>query len=267
MPLISIITPVYNAARWLPEMIASVHAQTLGDWEHILVDDGSTDESVAIAEKATRADSRVRLLRMPLNGGPAAARNLALQNAQGRFIAFLDADDLWLKTKLACQVEWMLAHTYGFVYHDYRQFKGSSVHVGSLICGPDELNLCTLHTQRGVGILTVMIDRQRIPQFQIPQGFYNYLHEDFIMWLNILQAGHAGHRLPLDLARYRLLDSSLGANKIKAARQVWRIYRNISKLSLLRATNWWIQYAWNSYWAHRYAYYSKEYKRSTSICL
>ena len=253
MPLVSVITPVYNAARWLPETLASVQAQTLIDWEHLLVDDGSTDESVIIAERAAKEDSRVRLLRMPANGGPAAARNFALQNARGRFIAFLDADDLWLPEKLASQVDWMLAHAYCFAYHDYRQFTGDSAHVGGLICGADKLDLRTLHTRRGVGIFTVMIDRERIQDFEVPQGYFGYLHEDFITWLSLVRAGHLGHRVPLDLGRYRLLENSLGANKIEAALQVWRIYREVSKLSLSLAAWWWTQYAWNAFWQRCYA--------------
>src|ERR1039458_10379468 len=101
MPLVSIITPVFNASRWLPETFATVRAQTLTDWEQILVDDGSTDDSLAMVEAAAAEDPRFRSLRTPCNGGPSAARNLAIEAARGRFIAFLDADDLWHPEKLA----------------------------------------------------------------------------------------------------------------------------------------------------------------------
>ena len=107
MPLVSIVTPVYNAARWLPETLASVRAQTLTDWEQILVDDSSTDNSFAIAETAAREDARLRLVCTAHNIGPSAARNLAIEVARGRFIAFLDADDLWLPEKLARSIEWL----------------------------------------------------------------------------------------------------------------------------------------------------------------
>ena len=153
MPLISIVTPVYNAARWLPETLASVRAQTLTDWEHILVDDGSSDDSVAIVEAAARADSsadsslhsiaaaRIRLLRMERNQGPSMARNLGIDAARGRFIAFLDADDLWLPEKLARSVEWLTAHEYSFVYHDYRHISHDGSLVGALIQAPETLDL------------------------------------------------------------------------------------------------------------------------------
>jgi len=135
MPQVSIITPVYNAASWLPATIASVRAQTLADWEQLLVDDGSTDDSIAIIQSAAAQDPRHRLLRTPMNSGPSAARNLALDSAQGRFIAFLDADDLWLPEKLAQCVEWMTSHSYSFIYHlDSANF---SVRSWALICQSD----------------------------------------------------------------------------------------------------------------------------------
>jgi glycosyltransferase involved in cell wall biosynthesis len=161
MPLVSIITPVYNAARWLPETLATVRAQTLTDWEHILVDDCSTDGSAAIIEAAEADDARFRLLRAPRNAGPSAARNQALDAARGRFIAFLDADDVWNAEKLARSVDWMTRHGYGFIYHDYRHMSHDGAKVGALITGPEVLDLRTLHTRRGTGgCLSMVIDQE-----------------------------------------------------------------------------------------------------------
>jgi teichuronic acid biosynthesis glycosyltransferase TuaG len=252
MPLVSIITPVYNAARWLPENLAVVQAQTLTDWEQILVDDGSTDGSAVIVEAAAREDSRFRLLRQEINCGPSAARSLALAAARGRFIAFLDADDLWLPQKLARSVEWMAEHGYGFIYHDYRHISHDGSRVGGLVRGPEQLNMHTLHTQRGAGCLSVVIDRDRIAGFQVPERC-RYLHEDFCVWLSLIQQGHLGHRLPADLGRYRVSEQSRSANKLVAAAQSWKIYRQASRLPLMLAALWWMQYAWNGFWLHRAA--------------
>jgi teichuronic acid biosynthesis glycosyltransferase TuaG len=252
MPLVSIITPVYNAARWLPDTIATVRAQTLTDWEHLLADDDSTDGSVAVIEAAAQEDTRFRLLRMSRNGGPSATRNLALDAACGRFIAFLDADDLWLPEKLARCVEWMTAQGYGFIYHDYRHVSCDGTLIGALINGPEELNLCTLHTRRGTGCLSVVIDRERIAGFRFPENC-RYLHEDFCAWLSLIQKGHLGHRLAADLGRYRLSDQSRSGNKLIAAAESWKIYCEVSKLPPLRAVLWWMQYAWNGYRLYRYA--------------
>lgn len=250
MPIVSIVTPIYNAARWLPETLASVRAQTFTDWEHLLVDDGSADESVAIVERAAAQDERVRLLHMPENGGPSAARNLALDSAQGRYIALLDADDVWLPEKLTRCIEWMTAQGYGFIYHDCRQFYRVGEGLSSVISGPDELNMYTLHTERGVRCFAVVIDRERIPDLRFPLA-HRDSHEDFIAWLSLIQKGYIGHRLSEDLGRYRLSHESRNANKYEAVKKVWRIYRDVSNLPLPQATSWWMQYAWNAVWLHR----------------
>lgn len=253
MPLVSIVTPVYNAARWLPETLATVKAQTFTDWEHLLVDDGSSDGSAKIVQQAAHSDPRIRLLRAPRNAGPSAARNIALDAARGRFIAFLDADDLWLPEKLARSVEWMTAHAYAFIYHDYRQISHDGSRIGALIAGPDELNLRTLHTRRGTGgCLSVVLDRHQVHGFHFPRG-YRYLHEDFCGWLTLVRAGHVGHRLPADLGRNRLSANSRSANKLVGAIHTWKIYREFSQLPPMRASMWWMQYVWSAFWLHRYA--------------
>ncbi|MDE3187025.1 MAG: glycosyltransferase family 2 protein [Acidobacteriota bacterium] len=254
MPLVSIITPIYNAAVWLPETLATVRAQTLTDWEHILVDDGSSDDSVAIVEAEAAIDPRIRLLHTPRNGGPSAARNMALDAALGRFIAFLDADDLWLPEKLSRCVEWMTSRGYGFIYHDYRQMSQDGSRVGALITGPEELNLRTLHTRRGTGgCLSVVIDREKISDFSFRVDDSRYLHEDFCAWLSLVRNGHLGHRLAADLGRYRLSATSRSANKLVGAIKVWKIYRELSPLPWTVAASWWMQYAWSSFWQQRYA--------------
>ena len=253
MPLVSIITPVYNAARWLPDTLASVRAQTLTDWEQILVDDCSTDESSSILEAAAAEDPRFRVLRAPGNLGPSAARNQALEAARGRYIAFLDADDIWLPEKLARSVEWMEAQGYGLIYHDYRHMSADGTHVGPLIAGPEELNLRTLHTRRGHGgCMSIVIDRQMIREIDFPR-VHRYTHEDLCAWISIIQRGQTGHRLPVDLGRYRLSPNARSSNKLKAVTDTWRIYREVSKLSWMRAGYWWAQYIWNSFWLYQNA--------------
>jgi teichuronic acid biosynthesis glycosyltransferase TuaG len=252
MALVSIITPVYNAARWLPGTLASVRAQTLTDWEHILVDDGSTDDSLAIIESAATNDVRFRSLPTSHKGCLAVLRNLALDVACGRYIAFIDADDLWLPQKLARSIEWMTRHGYGFIYHDYRHFFTDG-RIGALVSGPEELTLRAQHTNHGVNCVGVVIDREQIPDFRFREGLYSYQNEDFIAWMSLLQRGYTGHRFPADLGRYRLSKESLGANKFAAARRTWRVYRDLSKLPFPRAVSWWLQYAWSGCWFHLYA--------------
>ncbi len=251
-PAVSIVTPVFNAAPWLGQTLASVRAQSFTCWEHLLVDDGSTDGSAAILEAAAAADARIRILRMPRTAGPSAARNFALDAAQGRFVAFLDADDLWLPDKLSRCVAWMTGCGYAFVYHDYRHMLHDGSRAGRLIAGPDELNYRTLHTHRGTGCLSVVIDREQVSGLRFPAGSAA-LNEDFRAWLGIVKAGHVGHRLAYDLGRYRLSNGSRSANKLASALEVWRIYRTESGLPFHRALGWWLQYACNALRLHRRA--------------
>jgi teichuronic acid biosynthesis glycosyltransferase TuaG len=253
MPLVSIITPVFNAARWLPETLASVRAQSLTDWEHILVDDCSTDDSVAFIEAAALEDPRIRLLVTAWNQGPSVARNIAIDAARGRYLAFLDADDLWLPEKLSRSIEWMNLNNYDFIYHDYRHLSHDGSHVGSLIHAPETLDLRTLHTRRGHGgCLSIVIDRERIPDIRFPNVAPHHA-EDFCAWLQIIREGHTGHRLPADLGRYRLSPHSRSSNKLKSAINVWHLYRANSGLTVPHAVNWWLQYTWKTFWLYRYA--------------
>jgi teichuronic acid biosynthesis glycosyltransferase TuaG len=253
MPLVSIITPVYNAAAWLPETLASVQAQIFTDWEHILVDDGSNDSSIALIEAASHQDPRITLLHTPKNSGPAVARNIGIKAARGRFIAFLDADDLWRPEKLACIIPWMLASRYDFSYHDYRHMSHDGTHTGRLVHGPDQLTLETLHTRRGYGgCMSMVIDREYIPDMLFPP-VEPYHAEDFCLWSQLIRDGHIGHRLPSDLGRYRLSPKSRSSNKFQSALNAWYVYRNYSKLSRARCAFWWARYVWNTFWLYRFS--------------
>ncbi len=248
-PLVSIITPVYNAARWLPETIASVRAQTFPDWEQLLVDDGSTDDSRAIVEGAVAKDPRFRLLRTPCNSGPTEARNIALAAARGRYIAFLDADDLWVPEKLSRCVEWMSANDFAFIYHDYRHMSQDGLRVGRVVRGPNTLTVATHHTHRGTGCLTVVLDSARIPEIRFTE-VTPYHAEDFCLWTKLIRQGYVGRRFPADLARYRLSPQGRSANKLECAINVWHLYRRESKISLARTVFWWVQYVWNAFKLH-----------------
>jgi glycosyltransferase involved in cell wall biosynthesis len=244
MPLVSIITPLYRAVRFVPQLVESLAAQTFRDFEWVCVDDCSPDETLAALEASLRGRLDVRLVRLPVNGGPAAARNAGLRVARGRFVAFLDADDLWLPDKLQRQVDFM-RQGHRFTFHDYRPMSEDGFRAGGIVRGPDVVDWALLHKRRGIGCLTVMLDRAVIPVPLFPERSElgeETTHEDFVAWARILEQGVLAHRLPEDLARYRIAPTSRSANTLHGAWSTWHIYRVHHRIPLLRSAWYFANY-------------------------
>ena len=223
--LVSIIMPVYNGAQTICEGIDSVLAQTYVRWELIIIDDCSTDDTKKVV--ASYQDKRIRYWRQSKNLGVAMARNKGICMAYGRYIAFLDSDDLWLPEKLAHQLAFMSLNNYGFTYTEYRHFTESSNIVGKIIKVPDYVDYQELLKGNVIGCLTVMLDRYIFPEIKMSAE----RHEDYITWLNLLQAGKKAYGLHEDLARYRKTAKSLTGNKWKSFKWTWRVYRKSQGLS------------------------------------
>lgn len=227
---VSVIMPAYNCRATLAESIASVAAQTFADWELLVVDDCSGEPLADIVESFH--DERIRYVRLLENSGVAKARNTGIALAKGRYIAFLDSDDLWLPEKLAKQLAFMQEHQYAFTYSWYSQFKDKPEQPVRLVRTKEYVDYKKLLKGNDIGCLTVMIDRQQIPCIEMPTE----RHEDYITWLNILREyRQKAVSLPKDLARYRLSDKSLSGDKKKSLVWTWKVYRESQKLSLLSA--------------------------------
>lgn len=245
-PTVSIIMPAYNAAITIKQAISSVIEQEFEDWELIIVDDYSSDETFSIAESFEQTDHRVRVVGLSNNGGPAKARNEALKLATGRYVAFLDSDDLWLPEKLARQIRFMQEGEIGFSYTCYRRFRETPDCCGPLINVPASLNYQQILANTAVACLTVVIDRKYCGDFY----FKDVRHEDYALWLAILKRGVLAVALQEDLARYRIGSASLTQNKFKSALWVWKIYRNVENLSLRMSIRYFTVYAWNALKKH-----------------
>ncbi len=240
--LVSIVMPVYNASRWLARPVESVLAQTHATLELIAVDDGSSDESVAMIERYAEADSRVRLLRQPRNAGVAAARNAGLDAACGDFIAFLDADDWWHPRKLELQLAAMQASGARISYAGYQRVAEDG-RLLSRVTPPARVTWRDMLASNFIGHLTGMYARELDgPRFQ------RIGHEDYVFWL--AQVKRAGFAVRVDhdepLAFYLVRDGSVSSNKLRAARWQWRIYRDVERLGLLHATVCMARYALNA---------------------
>jgi teichuronic acid biosynthesis glycosyltransferase TuaG len=228
--LVSVIMPVYNQQDVLIESVRSVMAQTFPDWELLIVDDASNDETLPNARQLACEDSRIRVISLPENAGVANARNTGMKAARGQYLAFLDSDDLWLPEKLRFQVEFMKRQNVGFSFTRYRRFRPNGF-LGKPIKIPGKVDYEGLLKGNVIGCLTVMIDREKIPDFSMPA----VRHEDYVAWLHILKQGHAAWGIQEDLARYRISSPSVSGNKRLSAVWTWEVYRRIEKLSLIKA--------------------------------
>jgi teichuronic acid biosynthesis glycosyltransferase TuaG len=231
MPLVSIIMPSWNVESLIGETIASVQAQTFADWELLIADDCSTDNTAAVIEAHGAKDPRVKLIRQPRNGGPALARQAAIDQAQGRFIAFLDSDDLWLPTKLERQLAFAREHRAALSFTAFRRISEDGSVTGRLIEVPASLTYDQLLKNTAIATLTALVDRD----IAGPIAMKNEGYDDFCLWLSILKPGHVAYGLNEDLARYRVRGVSVSSRRMRAAGWVWNIYRHVERLSPLKS--------------------------------
>ena len=205
--LVSIIMPAFNSAGYICESIDSVLAQTYAEWELWVVDDGSMDNTADIVKNFK--DKRIHYVKQSTNKGVSAARNLGIERSRGRFLAFLDSDDVWLPEKLEKQLDFMHRKKCGISYTEYRHFGNQPDVAGKLIRTRDSVDYQGLLRGNDIGCLTVIIDRWQHPRIVMPP----YRHEDYLTWLGLLSGGGMAYSLHEDLARYRKSDKSLSSNK------------------------------------------------------
>jgi teichuronic acid biosynthesis glycosyltransferase TuaG len=242
VPLVSIITPAYNAERFLPATIASVQSQTVADWEMLIADDCSRDGTRELVGQHAAADARIRLVGLERNSGPALARQAALDAAQGRFIAFIDSDDQWLAPKLERQLDFMRTTAAAFSFTAFRRIAGDGGEPGRLITVPERLSYAELLGNTAIATSTAMIDRQQTGPFRMVKTYY----DDFALWLEITRRGFAAFGLNEDLMRYRVLGGSVSRNKARSALMVWRTYRDVEHLGVMQSSWSFVRYAANA---------------------
>ncbi|MBR5316665.1 MAG: glycosyltransferase family 2 protein [Lachnospiraceae bacterium] len=230
--MISIVTPVYNAASFIRQTMEMVKAQTYTDWELILVDDGSKDNSLEVIEAYLKEmpDERIRLIKKGKNEGAALTRNRGIQEAKGRYIAFLDADDVWLRHKLQRQMEFMKEKDAGFVFSAYEFGDEEAIGTGRIVHVPESLTYKKALSRTVIFTTTVLLDTQKISKDLIYMP--NVPSEDSATWWQILRKGYVARGLDEVLAIYRRPAKSLSSNKLKAIQRIWYLYRKVEKLSL-----------------------------------
>ena len=230
--MVSIVTPVYNAAAYVRQTIEMVREQEYTDWELILVDDCSKDNSCEVIENylKEKPDERIRLIKKKKNEGAALTRNHGIREARGRYIAFLDADDVWFRKKLQVQMDFMEKTGAEFVFSAYEFGNENAVGTGKVVHVPQTLTYKEALSRTVIFTTTVLMDTEKISKDLIYMP--NVPSEDSAAWWQILRNGHVARGIDEVLAIYRRPAKSLSSNKLKAMQRIWYLYRKVEKLSL-----------------------------------
>ena len=226
--LVSIIMPSYNTGKFIKETINSVINQTYNNWELIIVDDCSTDNTDDVVK--TIKDNRIKYIKNKENSGAAISRNVALREAKGRWIAFLDSDDLWKKDKLERQIKFMEKNNYYFSYTNYVEIDENSNSNGKKITGPKKITRIGMSNYCWPGCLTVMYDSKKIGLIQIEDIKKN---NDYAMWLKVCKKADC-YLLNEDLAMYRKRTGSISNHSYKTLiKWHYKLYKEVEKQNII----------------------------------
>jgi len=230
--LVSIITPNYNSEKFIAETISSVLKQTYENWEMVIVDDASTDNSIKIIDSYLENDSRIQLHQLSKNVGAGVARNKAIELSKGNFIAFLDSDDLWLPTKLEEQINFMIHNNFAISHTSYEVIKESGEKTNKIINCKKKLNYNQMLYSNKIGCLTAVYNKDILGKVYMPKI---RKRQDFALWLKLLKREKYVYGLSKNLAFYRDRRNSISNNKIEMLQWNWRLYKEIENLSYFRA--------------------------------
>lgn len=232
--LISVIVPVYNAGKYIEETIAMVVAQTYTGWELLLVDDCSKDDSCEKIEKCVKSygeAGKIRLIKKPVNQGTARARNTGISEAKGRYIAFLDADDVWMADKLERELAFMKKKQAAFVFTSYEFGDEKAMPTGKIVHVPERLTYRQALSRTVIFTTTTLFDTDKISKELLYMPVVK--SEDTATWWKILRNGYVAYGLDEVLAIYRRPPQSLSSNKVEAIRRIWNLYRREEKLNFV----------------------------------
>lgn len=228
-PIVSVIMPAYNMEKYLHQAIASVVAQTMTQWELIVIDDCSQDSTMAIAKAWAQKDARIRVLCNEVNSGVARTRNWGIELAAGSYIAFMDSDDIWRPEKLQKQLAKMDEENAQMSYCSYAIIDGSGKNVKADYLVPEQVTLLDQIKENAIQLSSLVIRSDVLKDVRFTTSFY---HEDYILGLELLQKGCKAVGCTEVLSEWRYIENSRSFNKMKAARNRWKIYRDFLHLPL-----------------------------------
>lgn len=245
--LVSIIMPVYNSEKYIKDAIQSILKQTYDNWELIIVDDCSTDNSSKIINEFCENNNRINRFRFKKNKGVSKARNYGIEHSNGDFIAFLDSDDFWKENKLKSQIEFMLKNNFAFTYTSYTLVDQNEKKIKDIIVDKN-VNYSQLLKGNIITCSTVILNKKIICDISMPQ----IKHEDYATWLDILKSGVKAYGIKEPFVYYRKQNNSITANKFQSALWTWNIYRKHQNLSLIKSLYYFINYSFKGLIKHYY---------------
>ncbi len=228
--LVSIITPTYNCAKFIGATIESVLNQTYQNFEMIIVDDASKDNTEEVVKSFK--DKRIKYIRLSKNSGPAVARNRAMEEAKGKYMAFLDSDDLWKKEKLEKQINFIKKNKYKIICSDYEQIDEEGNKLNKIIPCKKKVNYNGILLSCPVGNSTVFYDVSKLGKFKVPNI---RKRNDDALWLQILKKEEYMYGQKEVLMEYRIRQNSVSSNKLSLIKYHWQLYREIEHLSVIRS--------------------------------
>lgn len=242
--LVSIIMPAYNAADYIAESISSVIGQTYSNWELIIIDDASQDDTIHIVEEHARQEKRIKLHPLPTNQGAGFARNIGIKASKGDFICFLDADDLWIPDKLRVQVEFMQAHDAKVSYSSYDLMDETGKQLGCRITALENLSFDKLLRANYIGNLTGMYNAADLGKIYCP---LIRKRQDWGLWLLATRKAGGARGIAQPLAWYRVRRHSISGNKWEMVKYNFRVYRKVLQFSLFKSFYKMIIFLWEQF--------------------
>jgi glycosyltransferase involved in cell wall biosynthesis len=239
--LISVIMPNHNGGEYIGRAIDSIIAQTYTHWELIITDDASSDNSMALIKEKAEGDARIQYFSNDENLGAAATRNFCIEQASGRYLAFLDSDDVYYPEKLERQIELLKEKDAVACVSWYNLISESDKYLGTFKPDVKVLYYKDLLRHNYIGLLTILLDRKFLGEISFPDI---KVAEDYALWLQILRPPCKGgiYYIQEPLAEYRICSNSLSSNKLRTALAIWCVFRHIEKIPLLKSFYFFVRY-------------------------
>ena len=248
---VTVVTPTWNSSKYIRETIKSVQAQTYQNWEMIIVDDSSTDNTIELVKEISEKDARIRLIEQKENQGAAVARNIAVQKGTGRYVAYLDSDDRWKPRKLERQVQFMKEKGCSFSCTSYEVIDSTGKSMNKVVYMLDKVDYKGFLTNNLLQTVGIMVDTNKVRKKYLEMPNIRR-RQDAATWMQILKAGYPCYGLHEVLAEYRRTPNSLSSNKLKAAIGTWKLYRRIERLPFLFSCYCFLRYAFLAVWKRIY---------------